>query len=210
MSADKGKLNNYSETYLDSRRLFFVGNEALLRKKKIGIFISRAIPLNIIIPAERFLLSLCELPHVFISGWHSPFERRILKKSLSQDKEAIFFTSKGIKNQNQYKYLAKAINDDKLLIVSLMEDKAEVTLHNSIVRNEAIGEIADYNLFIFINKDGNLEKLFNKLLSQNKIPLVFKHSANSGFLQKGIPIGLDNLNPLRKSVDYRGSKEVLL
>ncbi len=192
VNANMKNMNKYHETYLNDKPVFFLGNETLLQKKKIGIFISRAIPLNIIIPAETFLLSLCELPYVFISGWHSPFERRILKKILSQGNEAIFFTSKGIKNQTQYKYIAKAISKENLLIISLLKDKAEVTLHNSIVRNETIGEIAEYNLFIFINRDGNLEKLFNKLLSQNKTPLVFNHSANSAFLQKGKPIGLEN------------------
>jgi hypothetical protein len=186
----------YHKVYLNDKQTFFVGNETLLQKKKIGIFISRAIPLNIIIPAEKFLLSLCELPYVFISGWHSPFERRILKKILLQDKEAIFLTSKGIKNQTQYKYIAKAISKERLLLVSLMKDKVEVTLHNSVVRNETIGDIAEHNLFMFINRDGNLEKLFNKLLSQNKIPLVFNHSANSSFLQKGKPIGLENFKEI--------------
>jgi len=196
MSADNRKLIKYDETYLNDKRTFFVGNEMLLQKKKIGIFISRSLPLNIIIPAEKFLLSLCELPYVFISGWHSPFEKRILKKLLAQGKEAIFFTSKGIKNQTQYKYLSKAISKESLLLVSLMKEKAEVTLHNSIVRNETIGDIAEYNLFMFINRDGNLEKLFNKLLSQSKAPLIFSHSANSAFLQKGKPIGMENFKEI--------------
>jgi hypothetical protein len=209
-SAEEGKLNNYGKTFLDKKELFFVGNETLLQKKKVGIFISRAIPLNIIIPAEKFLLSISELAYVFISGWHSPFEKRILKKLLAQGKEAIFFTSKGINNQAQYKYLAKALSNERLLIVSLMEDKTTVTLRNSIVRNEAIAEIADYNLFIFINRDGNLEKLFNKLLNQNKTPLIFNHPANAVFLKKGNPIGLDNLNPLIKSADSKVIEEMPL
>ena len=182
----------YHENYLNNKQIFFVGNEQLLQKKKIGIFISRVIPLDIIIPAEEFLLSLCELPYVFISGWHSPFERRILKKILVQDGEAIFFTSKGIKNQTQYKYLEKAIAEERLLIVSLLKEKTEVTLHNSIVRNKTIGDISEHNLFIFINKDGNLEKLFDNLLNQNKTPLIFNHAANSTFLKKGKPIGMEN------------------
>jgi hypothetical protein len=77
-----------------------------------------------------------------------------------------------------------------------MKEKAEVTLHNSIVRNETIGDIAEYNLFMFINRDGNLEKLFNKLLSQNKTPLIFNHPANSGFLKKGNPIGMENFKEI--------------
>jgi len=187
---------NYYEKQLNSKPIFFSGNKTLLQKKKISIFISRAIPLNIIIPAEKFLLSLCELPYVFISGWHSPFEKRVLRKILAQNKEAIFFTSKGIKNQSQYKYLEKTIIKERLLIASLLKEKKEVTLHNSVVRNETIANIAEHNLFIFINKDGNLENLFNKLLSQNKIPLIFNHAANSAFLKKGKPIDMENFKEI--------------
>jgi len=186
----------YYKNYLNNKQIFLLGSEKILQKKKIGIFISRAIPLNIIIPAEQFLLSLCELPYVFISGWHSPFEKRVLKKILAQDKEAIFFTSKGIKNQPQYKYIEKAINDGTLLIISLMEEEPKVTLHNSIVRNEMVADIAEHNLFIFINRGGNLENLFNKLLTQKRIPFIFNHLSNSPFLEKAKPIGLQNFKEI--------------
>jgi len=108
----------YQKTYLNNRQVFLLGNEQLLKKKKISIFISRKIPLNIIIPAEEFILSLAELSYVFISGWHSPFERRILKKLIEKDKEIIFYTSKGLKNQQKYNYLEKSFNRGKMLMVS--------------------------------------------------------------------------------------------
>jgi len=186
----------YHKNYLSNKQIFLLGNERILQKKKIGIFVSRAIPLNIIVPAEDFLLSLSELGYVFVSGWHSPFERRILKKLLSAGKKAIFFTSKGIKNQSIYKYFTKGISEKRLLIVSLLLEMAKVTLHNSIVRNETIGDITEHNIFIFINRGGNLENLFNKLLNQNKVPLIFNHSANSAFFKKGKPIGLQNFNEI--------------
>lgn len=186
----------YHEDCLNNKRIFLAGNEQLLQKKKIGIFVSRTIPLNIIVPSEKFLLSLSELPYVFMGGWHSPFERRILKKLLSADKEAIFFTSKGIKNQSLYKYFTKAITRKRLLIVSLLLEMGKVTLDNSIKRNEMVADIAEHNLFIFINRGGNLENLFNKLLGQNRVPLVFNHSANSVFLKKGKPISLENFKEI--------------
>jgi len=186
----------YNSNYMNNEQIFFSGNEKILQKKKIGIFVSRAIPLNIIIPAEKFLLSLSESPYTFISGWHSPFEKRILKKLLSAGKETILFTSKGIKNQSIYKYLTKAISEKRLLLVSLLLEMARITSNNSIKRNEMIGDIAEHNLFIFINRGGNLEKLFNKLLSRNKIPLIFNHSANSAFIKKGKPIDLQNFKEI--------------
>jgi hypothetical protein len=182
----------YHEIYLNSKQIFLSGNKEILHKKKISIFVSQTIPLNIIVPAEQFLLAFSELPYVFISGWHSPFERRILKKLLSADKEVIYFTSKGIKNQKRYKYLAKTTDNKRLLFASLLEEEPEVTLHNSMARNEIIGNIADYNLFIFINRGGNLEELFNSLLNQNKVPLIFNHSANSSFLPRGKPVSMEN------------------
>jgi len=186
----------YQKTYLNNKQIFLLGNEQLLEKKKISIFISRAIPLNIIIPAEKLLLSLTELPYVFISGWHSPFEKRILKKLIEKDKEIIFFISKGLKNQRIYNYLKKHLDKGKLLILSFYLQKNKITFYNSLRRNSLISDIVNENIFLYINEDGNLEKLFSKLLSQNKTPLIFDHSANSFFLKKGKPINLKNFKEI--------------
>lgn len=51
-------------------------------------------------------------------------------------------------------------------------------------------------IFLYIDEDGNLKKLFSKLLSQNKTPLIFDHSANSIFLKKGRPINLNNFKEI--------------
>jgi hypothetical protein len=48
-----------------------------------------------------------------------------------------------------------------------------------------ISTFTDYNLFLYINRGGNLERLFNKLVIQGKIPIVFNHSANAHFIGKG-------------------------
>jgi len=173
-----------------------LGNEQLLKKKKISIFISREIPLNIIIPAEEFILSLAELSYVFISGWHSPFEKRILKKIIEKNKEIIFFTSKGVKNQRIYNYLEKSFNRGKMLMVSSYLQKNNITFYNSIKRNRLISDIVNENIFLYISEGGNLEKLFSKLLNQNKTPLIFDHSANSIFLKKGRPINLNNFKEI--------------
>lgn len=186
----------YQKTYLNNKQVFLLGNEQLLKKKKISIFISRTIPLNIIIPAEEFILSLAELSYVFISGWHSPFEKRILKKLLAKDKEIIFFTSKGVKNQRIYNYLEKSFDRGKMIIVSSYLQKNKITFYNCIKRNRLISDIVNENIFLYINEDGNLKKLFSKLLSQNKTPLVLDHSANSIFLKKGRPINLNNFKEI--------------
>lgn len=186
----------YQKTYLNNKQVFLLGNEQLLKKKKISIFISREIPLNIIIPVEKFILSLAELSYVFISGWHSPFERRILKKLVEKDKEIIFFTPKGLKNQRIYNYLEKSFEKEKLLLISSYLQKNKITFYNCIKRNRLISDIVNENIFLYINENGNLEKLFNKLLSQNKAPLIFNHSANSIFLKKGRPINLNNFKEI--------------
>ena len=186
----------YQKTYLNNKQVYLLGNEQLLKKKKISIFISRKIPLNIIIPVEEFILSLAELSYVFISGWHSPFERRILKKLLAKDKEIIFFTSKGTKNQVVYNYLKGSFEKGKILIVSLYLQKNKITFYNSLKRNSLISDIVNENIFLYINEGGNLEKLFSKLLNQNKTPLVLDHSANSIFLKKGKPISLKNFKEI--------------
>lgn len=188
----------FYETYLNNKRVFLTGNSQLLHRKKIGIFVSRSIPLNIVIPAEEFLLTLSDMSYIFVSGWHSPFERRILKRLLANGKNAIFFTSKGIKNQQLYSYITKPFQEGKILIASLISEMPNPTLRNSIQRNEVISESTDYNLFIYINRRGNLEELFEKLVNQDKMPLVFNHSTNAYFLGKGKSIGQSNFKKVLK------------
>ena len=59
-----------------------------------------------------------------------------------------------------------------------------------------VTKMVEHNLFIFINRGGNLETIFNELLIQKKDPLIFNHSANSVFLKKGKPIGMENFKEI--------------
>lgn len=154
---------------LNNNEIFASGNVDLLKKKKIAIFTSQKIPLSIISPAEDFILTLTYAPHIFISGWHSPFERRVFKKLMKQKKEVIFFTPKGIRNFKILNYMKEAYQENRLLIASTLWEKDKITLGNSLKRNKIISEIADYNLFTFINKGGNLEKLFFELINQEVV-----------------------------------------
>ena len=189
-------MSNYKEIDIYHKKYFVIGNSEFLYKKKIGIFISRKIPLNIVIPVEEFLISLSDFPFVFVGGWHSPFERRILKKLLYNGKDIIFFTSKGIQNQKIYSYLKNPLKENKLLITSHLENEQKITLHSSIKRNETISDITDYNIFLFIDKGGNLEKLYNNLIDDGKIPLIFNHPLNSDFIKKAKPIDINNFKEI--------------
>jgi len=195
---DKLPLKKIHKFSFNNNKIFVSGNIEFLKEKKIAIFTSQKIPLSIIPTAEDFILTLLHIPYTFISGWHSPFERVIFKKLLKKKKEVILFSSKGIRNFKFFNYTEEAYQENKLLVCSTLWEKDKVTLNNSLKRNKIISEMADYNLFIFINKGRNLEKLFFELINQGKIPLIFGHSTNSDFFEKGIIIDKSNFMEILK------------
>lgn len=177
---------------LKNSTVFLSGNTNLLKEPKIAIFTSRKIPLTLILPAEDFILSLKKAVNVFIGGWHSPFEKRVFKKLIENGSKLILFTPKGLKDFKLLNYMVKPYEENRLLIASLSERGSKITLRNSLKRNKIVSEIADYNLFIFIDKKGNLENLFEELINQGKIPLIFGHPTNSYFFDKGKIIDKSN------------------
>jgi len=195
---EKLQLNRIHRFSLNNNKIFVSGNTEILKKRKIAIFTSQKIPLSIIPAAEEFMLTLVRIPYVFISGWHSPFERMIFKELTKRKKEVVLFTSKGINNFQLLSYMRGPYQENRLLIGSILREKDKGTLNNSLKRNKVVSEIADYNLFIFINKGGNLEKLFFELVDQRKIPLIFGHPTNFDFFEKGEVIGKSNLVEILK------------
>ena len=195
---ERSQLNGIRGFSLNNNKIFVSGNTEILKKRKIAIFTSQKIPLSIIPAAEEFMLTLVRTPYVFISGWHSSFERIIFKELTKRKKEVVLFTSKGIKNFKLLSYMRDPYQENRLLIGSILREKDKVTLNNSLKRNKVVSEIADYNLFIFINKGGNLEKLFFELVDQRKIPLIFGHPTNFDFFEKGEVIGKSNLVEILK------------
>ena len=178
---------------MKGNRFYVSGNEALLEEKTIAIFISRKIPLNLIVPAEEFLSTIMQTSYVYIGGWHSPFEKRVLKKLTRERTKVILFTSKGIKDFTLLNYMVDSYRENRLLVCSTLLEKEKVTLSSSMKRNRILSEIADYNLFIFIDENGNLKNLFTEIKSKGKTILIFGHSANSSFFDEAIVVNNKNI-----------------
>ena len=180
------------KTLVYNTEIFYSGNIDLLRQKKIGIFASRDAPQSIIIPAEKFVFAISKLPYVFISGWHSPFEKKILEKLLVLEKEIIFFTSLGIKNLRMDNHLIKTWRNGRLLIISFFECNPKMTSLNALRRNEMISDISEQNLFLYVNSNGNLRNLIPRLTKNGRNPLVFNNSVNSNYLKNCAPVDIGN------------------
>lgn len=184
------------KTRISNIEIFYSGNIDLLRQKKIGIFASRDAPQSIVIPAEKFVFAVSKLPYVFISGWHSSFEKKIFEKLLLLEKEIIFFTSLGIRNMRMDNHLIKTWRNGRLLIISFFEDNPKMTSLNALRRNEMISDISEKNLFLYVNNNGNLRNLIPRLSKNGRNPLVFNNSKNFNYLKNCASIDINNYEDL--------------
>jgi len=178
--------------------LFYSGNIRLLDKPSLAIFCSRSIPMNLFLPALELLKLYMEKDATIVSGWHSNVEKKLLEsRTPNSSSNIIIFLAKGIENYQLPDYLLDDYYNDKILVASFWENVSRISKRNSEIRNKAIIEKSDKILFIYIEENGNLEKLFDLSIKQNKKVFMLDHSSNEKWFKKGAsPLSIYNLEEI--------------
>lgn len=178
--------------------LYYSGNINLLDKSPLAVFCSRTIPMNLFLPALDLLKEIKEKEITLISGWHSNVEKRLLEsRSPNSLSNIIIFLAKGIENYKLPNYLIKDFKNNRILITSFWENVKRISKRNSEIRNNAIIQKADKILFLYIEKNGNLEKLFDLSIQTNKKVFLLDHPSNDNWFEKGaLPLSIYNLEEI--------------
>ena len=122
----------------------YLGNEDLLKMKKVGFLASRKISTLSILPTLDWALKISKQKDIaIVSGFHSKMERDVLKILLQGKCGIIFVLARGM-YRNLPKQYEVAMLKNRLLIISYEKESvirvSEATAHK---RNDYVREIAD-------------------------------------------------------------------
>ncbi len=181
--------------YKISADLYYSGNIELLNESSIAVFCSRTIPMNLFLPASDLLKEIKKKEITLISGWHSNVEKKILESRTNNLlSKVIIFLAKGIQNYKLPKYLIDEYNNDKILILSFWQNERRISKQNTNIRNKAIIDKANKILFISIQENGNLHRLFDQAVNNGKKVFILDEPSNYKWINKGaLPLSKYNL-----------------
>jgi predicted Rossmann fold nucleotide-binding protein DprA/Smf involved in DNA uptake len=141
-------------------RLWFVGNQQLLEKHKIGLFCSVVCPDEVIASACRAASKLCEEDVTVISGFHSPVEKECLRILLHAKRPLVVSPARTIAKMRIPASWEAALADGRLMILSRFESSPRrVDSGSARRRNELVAALSDEVLIIHADPGGQTAKI---------------------------------------------------
>lgn len=122
----------------------YLGNNELLKKRKVGFLASRKISTLSILPTLDWAMKVSKQKDIaIVSGFHSKMERDVLKILLQGKCGIIIVLARGMYHKLPKQY-EEAMSQNRLLIISHEKGSvtrvSETTAHK---RNDYVKEIAD-------------------------------------------------------------------
>ncbi|KQC11183.1 MAG: hypothetical protein APR54_02910 [Candidatus Cloacimonas sp. SDB] len=178
--------------------LHYSGNILLFQEPGLAVFCSRTIPMDLFLPALDLLKLIMEKEVTVISGWHSNVEKKLLEsRSPNSLSNIVLFLAKGIENYKLPDHLIEDFRNNKILVASFWENVVRISKQNAVIRNKAIIQKADKILFLYIESNGNLEKIFDLSITMKKKVFMLDHPSNKKWFEKGaLPLSRYNLEAI--------------
>lgn len=172
----------------------FIGNQEILKRPSFTIYSSQKIPLAILHSAKMLFNELLQISIAISGGWQSPLERRLLKDYTDQSRaHLIIFLAKKYSAYQLPKSLQAPFKNNKVLIVEPTVKNKRITKESVRIRDEIIERLINNFIFLYIHKNGYLEKRFFNLLRQNKNVFILKHPLNQQYFLDGVHL-IDETN----------------
>ncbi len=177
---------------------YHIGNPSLINKNPIALFCSREIDLAVYYDALDFINEIMGLPIAVAGGWQSTLEKQALKsRTTKMPSGIVYFLAKGINCFTVPKYLKYDFDKNNLLVLSNWKDAKRIDKKKVEKRDLIIVQTVQRFLFININEGGNLNRLLNNCLQQNKQVYILDHFTNAKWFNNNIqPISVNNLGSL--------------
>jgi len=147
-----------------------LGNQEILRSKKLALFCSRKCPGNLILKAYDLARSLRDAGTTVISGFHTPVEKECLRILLRGTQPIIICPARSIEGMRISSKWRKPITEGRLLLVSPFEKKhRRMTKDLAELRNYFVAELADEIIFIHFSEGSATEKLFEEIKEKKQV-----------------------------------------
>ena len=153
-------------------RLAVLGDPAILRGDKLGLFCSVRCPGDLILRVYDYAKKLRDDGVTVIGGFHSPVEKESLRILLQGTQPVIICPARSLGNMRIPSEWKKAIERGRLLLLSPFTGaQKRPTVKLAQQRNEFVAAVADKVCFIHTTPGGTLESLATDLRKQGK-PIV--------------------------------------
>jgi hypothetical protein len=126
------------------RRLYALGDTAILRNRSLGLVCSIRCPGSIVIKTFDAIREWRDAEVTVIGGFHSPMECQCLGILLRGDQPVIFCVAKGLPGLRLGTDARRAISESRLLVISPFDQDIRRTLAvQAVQRNDLVGALAD-------------------------------------------------------------------
>lgn len=151
------------------QRLSVLGDPAMLRGDKLGLFCSVRCPGDLILRAYDYAKKLRDDGATVIGGFHSPVEKECLRILLRGDQPMVICPARSLANMRVPGDWEKAIESSRLLLLTQFTgSQKRATAELAQQRNKFVAAIADKVCFIYTTPGGTLESLANDLRDAGK------------------------------------------
>ena len=144
-----------------------LGNIEILRNEKIAFFASREVKAKSVIASYDWAMQMSREGKTVISGFQSKLEQDVLHFLLKGTQPIIKVMARRLPRQKLCEEELKAVDDGRLLIVSLNE-QPRCTKESASVRNEYIAESASSIIFASLTAESSLFALYEEMKRSDK------------------------------------------
>ncbi len=170
------------------RRVYVVGDAAILERPKLALFCSVKCPGKLILETYDLAKRFRNEGVLVISPFHSPMEQECLRILLRSPHPVIWALARGIYRQIPSKPVdcRKAVTEDRLIMVTpFPETVRHITAETATTRNRLVAGMADAVVIAHAAPGSKMEDLCRDVLSTGKPLYTFDHPANAGILATG-------------------------
>lgn len=138
-----------------------IGNNDLLRSKKIAFLCSRKISSQAVLKCYDWAIQQRESGNCVISGFHSQIEKDVFHYLAKGDQPIILALPRGLKKRWEPE-IKELLKTDRFLIISPFEESVtRITQKTASIRNQMMIELADEVVVGYMDPGGGLYELLN-------------------------------------------------
>jgi hypothetical protein len=170
----------------------YFGNIQLFSQKghTLVLYTSRNFPVHFEPELMAFYRSLLEQPLIFCSGWHSPFEKKMLSLCLqaSEDSQVIKVMARKTDLNILYKKEFPNLSPERILLLNPDLKNSRISKSSVRRRDQFIFHHYHHILFSYIHPGGYVQSLFEQCVEQKKNIFLFNHPINEQFFWDSVTL----------------------
>lgn len=170
----------------DGRDVHGIGDQAILRRKCLGLICSVQCPGSLVIKTFDAIRELRDAGVFVVGGFHSPMEKECLEFLLRGEQPVIVVQGKGLGRLRLPQPWRTAIDVRRLMILSPFDGTVgRTTKATAQKRNEFIAALAAAVLIPHASPGGKAEAIARTVLQRGKPLFTFDDDENKGLLLLG-------------------------